>query len=400
MARKFGRAWRHEVRTKGGPNGSTLGRADRPSVATPYDASWMFEIEEAITIGRPAAEAWGMFIDLPNVAEWGVVSASTSGWRRARNRALWVLGPATSRVLRAIPMGDRARRFLLKRTWTYLPSEMLDSYLVSGYQNPRINVQSILVRHFLIRRLFGDEFDGLMDEEIRRALELNEALRLRARELGVVMGSFIDPARQADVRRVEQVISGRDTEFADRWAATLAERRAEPVSVLEFACGSANDYRAFVDQGLARFLDYQGIDLTPKNVANAKRRFPGARFEVGDVLALPYPDGAFDVVIASDLFEHLALEDMEKALDEAGRLARRAVVLTYFNMAEVPDHRVRPKGGYHRNRLSRTRVEAQLRHRFTSVTATPIATWIAERFGYRHSYNRHAWTIIAERPDG
>ena len=360
----------------------------------------MFEITEALTIGRPAAEAWASLIDLANVPEWGLLSASMSRWRRARNRALWVLGPATSRVLRAIPMGGRARRFIFQRTWTYLPSEMLDSYLVSGYQNPRINVQSILVRHFLIRRLFGDEFDGLMDEEIRHALELNEALRVRARELGVVMGSFIDPARQADVRRVEQVVSGRDTEFADRWVAALAERQAEPVSVLEFACGSANDYRAFVDYGLALFLDYQGIDLTPKNVDNARRRFPGVRFDVGDVLALPYPDGAFDVVIASDLFEHLAPGDMEKALDEAGRMARRAAVLTYFNMAEIEDHRVRPKGGYHRNRLSKTRVEAQLRRRFLSVTATPIKAWVAERYGYTHSYNRHAWTIVAERPEG
>ena len=297
-------------------------------------------------------------------------------------------------------MGDQARRFLLQLTWAHLPSEMLDSYLVSGYRNPRINVQSILVRHFLTRRLFGDEFDGLMEEEIRSALTLNEALRIRAQELGVVMGSFIDPARQAGVRRVEQAIDGRGTQFADRWTAAFADRQAEPLSVLEFACGSANDYRAFVEYGLARFLDYRGVDLTPKNVANARRRFPGVQFDVEDVLNLPSPDGSFDVVIASDLFEHLPVEDMERALDEAGRLARRAVALSFFNMAEIPDHRVRPKGAYHRNRLSRGRVEARLRRRFPSVTATPIAAWLAERYAYRHAYNRHAWTIVAERPAG
>ena len=98
--------------------------------------------------------------------------------------------------------------------------------------------------------------------------------------------------------------------------------------------------------------------------------------------------------------EHLALDDMERALDEAGRLARRAVILSFFNMSDIPDHRVRPKGAYHWNRLSRTRVEAQLRRRLPSVTATPIATWLAERYDYPHSYNRHAWTIVAERPIG
>ncbi len=311
-----------------------------------------------------------------------------------------MLGPATSKILRAIPMGEPARHYLLQRTWAHLPSEMLDSYLVSGYQNPRINVQSILLRHALLRRLFGDEFEGHMDAEIRHALTLNEALRIRALELGVVMGSFIDPAKQAGVRRVEQVIDGRDTKFADHWTEALADRRADRLSVLEFACGSANDYRAFVEHGLARFLDYRGVDLTPRNIANARRRCPGVQFEVGDVLDLPSPDGSFDVVIASDLFEHLPVEDMERALDEAGRLARRAVVLTFFSMADIEDHRVRPKGAYHRNWLSRARVERRLRRHFASVTITPIARWLADRYGYRHSYNRHAWTIVAERSEG
>ena len=115
---------------------------------------------------------------------------------------------------------------------------MLDVYLVSGYQNPRINVQSILVRHFLTRRLFGDDFDELMDEEIRFALSLNEILRLRAVELGVKMGSFTDPVKHAGVKRVDQAIEGRDREFIDRWRAAFADRQAVPVSVLEFACGS------------------------------------------------------------------------------------------------------------------------------------------------------------------
>ena len=38
------------------------------------------------------------------------------------------------------------------------------------------------------------------------------------------MGSFIDPERQAAVRRVEEVLDGRDGVFAARWSATLAER--------------------------------------------------------------------------------------------------------------------------------------------------------------------------------
>lgn len=320
--------------------------------------------------------------------------------RRARNRALWRAAAIGAGVVHVLPAGDRAQRFVLERMWAWMPAEMLDRYLVSGYQNPAINMQSILLRHFLIRRLFGDAFEDVMEEEIRLAIELNETLRSRAEELGVTMGSYADRLRHAQVVRVEEALAGRDAVSAERWSAILAGRHADSISVLEFACGSANDYRAFVDYGLARFLDYVGVDLTAKNIANARRRFPGVRFEVGDVMRLAYPDRAFEFVIASDVFEHLPLDGMERALDEAARLSRSGVVLTFFSMADVPDHIVRRKGAYHWNRLSRPRVERRLREQFPAVTATPIAAWLAERYGYRHSYNRNAWTIVAERPTG
>ena len=264
--------------------------------------------------------------------------------RRARNRALKALGHAASRAVGVIPGGSRAGRFLSKQVWAHLPPETLDTYLVSGYQNPRINLQSILVRHFLTRQLFGDEFEELMDEEIAFALRLNETLRQRALELGVKMGSFTDPLKRADVKRVDDAIQGRDGEFIARWDAALVDRQTASISVLEFACGSANDYRTLAESGLARFLDYRGIDLTAKNIGNARRRFPGVDFEVGDVTNLTYPDDSFDFVIASDLFEHLSIDGAGRALDQASRLARRALVLTFFSMGDIPEHVVRRKG--------------------------------------------------------
>ena len=314
-----------------------------------------------------------------------------------RNRVLKGFGRAASRVVRVIPVGTRTRRYLSERAWAYQSSEILDAYLVSGYQNPRINIQSMLVRHFLTRRLFGDAFDELIDEEIRFALGLNETLRLRALELGVAMGSFTDPLKLAEVRRVDESIAGREAEFVGRWHSALAGRQAASISVLEFACGSANDYRVFAECGIDRFLDYRGVDLTARNIDNARRRFPDVDFVVGDVTNLPYPDDSFDYVLASDLFEHLSPDGLTHALDEAGRLARHGVVLTFFRMSDIPDHIVRPRDAYYVNRLSRACVEARLRDPFPSITATRIASWLADGYGDLHHYNRNAWTIVAER---
>jgi SAM-dependent methyltransferase len=277
---------------------------------------------------------------------------------------------------------------------------MLDAYLVAGYQNPRINVQSILLRQELIRDLVGDRFVPLMSEELRFAVDLNEVLRLRAEQLGVRMGTFIDPAKAAGVRRVDEAIAGRDGAFMERWSSALADVESGPLSVLEFACGSANDYRAFAESGLARLLDYRGVDLTPKNIANARRRFPGISFEIGDITALPYPDGAYDCVIASDIFEHLPAAAIERALDEAARLARHTVVLTFFNMADVSEHVIRHKGAYNWNVLSRDEVVERLGRRFPSVQATSVARFLADGFDYPRTYNRSSWTVVARRDEG
>jgi ubiquinone/menaquinone biosynthesis C-methylase UbiE len=315
---------------------------------------------------------------------------------RARDLALSGLAGATSRGLGSLPIGRRLERFLLERTWNARSAAMLDRYL-SGYQNPRINLQSILLRHFLIERAVGPGFDEEKAAEIRQAVELNEVLRLRAAELGVKMGSYLNSSRQAAVLRVDEAIADRERESVERWRAALPPPGDARLQVLELACGSANDYRAFVECRLADHLDYRGIDITEKNVENARRRFPGVAFEVGDVRDVWHPDGAFEYVIASDVFEHLSLEGMERALGEAMRLARRGLALTFFNMDESADHQDRPTKLYHWNRLSRPRIEARLRGRFDSVRVVPIAHWLRDEHGYAHAYNPRAYSIFAER---
>jgi ubiquinone/menaquinone biosynthesis C-methylase UbiE len=228
-------------------------------------------------------------------------------------------------------------------------------------------------------------------------VELNEALRLEALRTNTRVKAFFNPRRLARIRRVAEVIADRELEYRDRWRIVLAARTAKPLQVLELACGSANDYRAFAEYGLAPFLDYAGIDLNPKNIANARRHFPDVSFTVGSALDLASEDGSVDVVLASDLLEHLPLDAVDRVIAEASRVARSAVILSFFNMAEIPEHEDRPVAAYHWNRLSRARILEALSNHFPRVTGYPINAWLKREFEYPHTYNKRAFTFVAER---
>jgi ubiquinone/menaquinone biosynthesis C-methylase UbiE len=306
---------------------------------------------------------------------------------------------AIHRLERRVMAGDVSygEQGKLKRSWAKIPQDVLADYLVVGYQNPHINAQSILARHFLVRKLFGSEFDELMREELEFCVETNAAIRKRAAELGVTMGQFTDPEKRAAVAEVCKVIADREDSFEKRWAKELAGRDAEPLRVLEFACGSANDYRYFDSYGLGPYLDYTGIDLNDDNIANARKRFPGVGFEVGSILDLPQEDNSVDYVLAFDIFEHLSIEAMEQAMSEAMRVAKKGIVVAFFIMVDIPEHNVRPKGTYHWNELSATQIRKLVAPKFPSIRLEHIPTFLKQEYGAQHSYNKKAWTLIAER---
>ncbi|MBA3529615.1 MAG: class I SAM-dependent methyltransferase [Propionibacteriaceae bacterium] len=288
----------------------------------------------------------------------------------------------------------------LKRVWSRHLTEMLDIYLVSGFQDPRLNAQSIIGRHTLVRALFGSEFETLMREELAHAAELNDAIRLRGLEQGVRLTATMNPELQAGVQRVMESVADRLPIFAGRWQEALSGREATPLRVIEFACGSANDYRAFADYGIARFLDYTGIDLNVKNVANARRRFPEVDFRVGSILSLPEKRRSVDYVIGYDILEHLSLQGMQTVLETAERIARRGLYFAFFRMDEVPEHEEHLRGNYHYNLLSVDRMREHMEQRYASVQLIHIAKMFEDEYGYPHSYdyNRRAYSLIAEDP--
>ena len=66
----------------------------------------------------------------------------------------------------------------LEFAWSSKTPEKLRNYLVSGIQDPRSNLQSILTRHFFIRQLFGSQFEQLP----RTGAPACDEAQLRSRE--------------------------------------------------------------------------------------------------------------------------------------------------------------------------------------------------------------------------
>ena len=84
---------------------------------------------------------------------------------------------------------------------------------------------------------------------------------------------------------------------------------------------------------LRRGVDAYGVDVSEVVTAHCNRRMPG-RFTQGSVLELPFEDASFQTVASTDCLEHLAPEDVPKALKEIHRVASRFV---FLQIATTPD---------------------------------------------------------------
>jgi SAM-dependent methyltransferase len=341
----------------------------------------------------------------------------------------------------------------LARSWLRHDQEMLRDYLVAGVEDPRVNLQSILTRHFLIRAADGDHYGALMEQEVRFSAVMNWLLELRARfrtaeDLQLVLGALkrgSDNAEGIDIpafvlqthrmlspqagdaavpNYIEQFLRealdppakrtqttdpltrlakpvqepGAFDTFQQLWRAVLVG--AKRLSALEAACGSANDYRILEAFGIAPLLDYTGFDICEKNVANARALFPNVRFDLGNVFEIAAPDRAFELCFAHDLFEHLSMEGLSAAVSEVCRVTRLGLCIGFFNMAEIPSHVIQPLDDYHWNTLSMASIKAQFAARGFAARVLHMDTLLRELIGCPGSHNPNAYTMIFWRESG
>jgi SAM-dependent methyltransferase len=329
----------------------------------------------------------------------------------------------------------------LTRSWTRHEPTMLRDYMVSGVEDPRINLQSIFSRHFLLYGLGLERFSTLMDHEYRFSAVMNwlldnagqvadatelenilHALKLRADNAeglmiprfvvqtfaslptgvnDVTVPNYIEtflsecPTGKAEPRRLSL-----DT-FCHLWNNILTPESSRFTfhvsrlhSALEPACGSANDYRFLERYGISRLLDYSGFDLCPANIENARALFPDVHFETGNVFEIPAADKSFDLCFTHDLLEHISLAGLEVAISEICRVTRRGICVGFFNMDEIPEHREQPVEEYHWNNLSMTRIRESFEKNGFLAQVRHVGTFLRQRVGCDQTHNPNAYTFI------
>jgi len=95
-------------------------------------------------------------------------------------------------------------------------------------------------------------------------------------------------------------------------------------TVLEAGCGEGHIadflYRERQD------IQLDAFDISEKVIEQAKKDYPYIHFSTGSIYDIKSPDSSYDLVVASEVLEHL--EEPERAMKELLRVSKRYVLAT------------------------------------------------------------------------
>jgi SAM-dependent methyltransferase len=158
-----------------------------------------------------------------------------------------------------------------------------------------------------------------------------------------------------------------------------------PQSFLDAGCGEGFVARRVIDA--APGITLTGCDVSEAALDIAAGANPEARFMIGSVVDLPFPNRSFDVVGCFEVLEHLPEDLPLRALSEMGRVARRAIVLSVpheplfclANAARGKNLDMRPRGSDPDHKQFWSRSE--------------FATLVGEQFVIQKLDGSFPWTI-------
>ena len=100
--------------------------------------------------------------------------------------------------------------------------------------------------------------------------------------------------------------------------------RIEPNLVLDIGCGEGLILRYL--NTLKKLNESYAIDIDPAEVADAKKNIPFCHVEVGSIYQMSFKDNFADLVICSEVLEHI--DDPLKGLKELHRVSKDRVIMS------------------------------------------------------------------------
>lgn len=107
----------------------------------------------------------------------------------------------------------------------------------------------------------------------------------------------------------------------------LLLKNKQITTVADIGCGEGFGLKLLKDNKIGK--QFTGLDISKSSLKMAQKINPGFKYVQGNIYHLPFPDNKFDLVVCSEVLEHL--KQPERALKELNRISRHYVLVT------VPD---------------------------------------------------------------
>lgn len=98
-------------------------------------------------------------------------------------------------------------------------------------------------------------------------------------------------------------------------------------TVLDAGCGEGFTLDKLKKEKIGK--TYKGIEFDPQAVLIANTLYPKIEVKQGDIMKLPYKSNSFDLVVCTEVLEHL--ENPKKAYRELLRVSKKYVLITVPN---------------------------------------------------------------------